>query len=209
MNYNDTILDNKEFNIFKQLICYIAVALCIILAGCLVIVYGFGYKPYKVLTGSMAPIFVEDDIVVVKAKDEYKVGDILTFKQGNSLVTHRLVAIATKTTGEKVYLCHGDAVDSANPNWESYSAPWEKDVEYLKTLTNEELLNDTTKTVECQRISEAQIVGKVVTHIDDWGKYIDFISVHKFLIIGLIIGIWCVIETIQNEIWMKKTMRLL
>ena len=67
MNYSDQILENKAFNFFKQLTYNIALALCIMLVGVLVMVYGFGFKLYEVLSPSQAPYFTTGDMVIVKA----------------------------------------------------------------------------------------------------------------------------------------------
>lgn len=225
MNYSDKILENKVFNLTKQLIFNIAVALCIILGVCLILVYGFGFTPYCVLTGSMSPDIQAGAMVVVKSQKEYKVGDVLTFKnEGSPLdkVTHRLVAIATDADGVTWYIAHGDATQSANINNGSNIASWEDDVAYLETLTNEELLtgdkfsgakfeNASTevKVQNVQYILKSKIEGKVVTSINSWGTYVNEIANHKLLLIGMIIGIWCVTETVQNEVDMKRALRLL
>ena len=48
MNYKDDILENKAFNLFKQLIYNLALAICIMLVGVLVCTYGFNYELYVV-----------------------------------------------------------------------------------------------------------------------------------------------------------------
>ncbi|SHE31204.1 signal peptidase I [Clostridium fallax] len=52
-----------------------------------------GYRTYTILTGSMEPKIKPGDIVLVKkvAEDELKEGDIITFKEDNRIVTHRIV----------------------------------------------------------------------------------------------------------------------
>ena len=79
MNYSDEILENKSFNFFKQLMYNIVVAICIILAVCLILVYGFKFRPYEVLSNSQAPYFTVGDMVIVKGQDSYEVGDIIKF----------------------------------------------------------------------------------------------------------------------------------
>lgn len=217
MNYSYKILDNKIFNVIKELIKNVAIALCIVLAGCLILVYVFGFRPYKVLTPSMTPVLGVNDMVIVKSQKEYKVGDILTFSQSGAFdkVTHRLVAIAEDNQGVKWFICHGDATQSVNPENGSNTANWRDDVAYLETLTNEDLLtandNDSTnnKLQNVQYVKASQIEGKVVNSLDNWGLYINEIANHKLLLIGMIIAIWCVTETVQNEIDMKRALRLL
>ena len=53
------------------------------------------------------------------------------------------------------------------------------------------------------------IEGKVVASLKNWGSYFNFVSEHKLLIIAIIVSIWCVSATAQNEIEMKKSRRLL
>ncbi len=46
MNYNDQILENKSFNFFKQLMYNLALSICIMLVGVLILVYGFKFALY-------------------------------------------------------------------------------------------------------------------------------------------------------------------
>ncbi len=72
----------------------------------------FGYTPLIVETGSMAPVFDEDDLVLIRNSAEeasYKVGDIICFHSGNSYVTHRINEITTDEEGITVYITKGDA----------------------------------------------------------------------------------------------------
>ncbi len=214
MNYSDQILESKIFNIIKQLIKNVAIAICIILGACLILVYVFGFRPYQVLTDSMTPVFGENDMVIVKSQKEYKVGDVLTFVQKGAFkkVTHRLVWIMEKDNGDTLYVCHGDANnytaynsdgtkndDAKFDNWQDYT-------DHLATLTDEQI-EDIGITV--QLVKESQIEGKVVTHLENWGVYVNEIANHKLLLIGMIIAVWCVTETIQNEIDMKRVLRLI
>ena len=57
MHYNDQILENKPFNFFKQLMYNIALAICIMLVGVLILVYGFKFRLYEVLSDSQYPYF--------------------------------------------------------------------------------------------------------------------------------------------------------
>ena len=83
MNYNDQILENKTFNFFKQLMYNIALALCIMLVGVLIMVYGFKIRLYEVLSDSQYPVFKKGDMVVVVPQKEYKVGDIISYLVSN------------------------------------------------------------------------------------------------------------------------------
>ncbi len=55
----------------------------------------FGIKGMVVVSGSMEPNINVGDIVIVKKKrqDEIKVNDVIAFKNGNVVVTHRIVDI--------------------------------------------------------------------------------------------------------------------
>ena len=191
MNYSDEILENKAFNFFKQLMNNIVLAICIILVVCLVLVYGFKFRPYEVLSNSMAPEFVAGDMIVVKAQKEYVEGDILKFDNAGLPVTHRLLDIR-EVDGVTYYLCHGDSVSDLTQ-------------EDVKQMSWEEVLDDGT----IQRVRLESIEGKVVASLKNWGSYFNFVSEHKLLIIAIIVSIWCVSATAQNEIEMKKSRRLL
>ena len=51
----------------------------------------FGYKPFIVLSGSMEPSIMTGDMVFVKETDpdSLKVGDVIAYKSGSAVVTHR------------------------------------------------------------------------------------------------------------------------
>lgn len=51
----------------------------------------FGYSQYVVTSGSMEPTFSVGDLILVRAEDSYGPGDVVTFTQGGSVVTHRIV----------------------------------------------------------------------------------------------------------------------
>lgn len=191
MNYSDEILENKAFNFFKLLMYNIVLAICIILVVCLVLVYGFKFRPYEVLSDSMAPVFTAGDMVVVKAQDEYEVGDILKFDSSGTPTTHRLLEIR-EVNGTTYYLCHGDNVNDLTS-------------EDLGNMTWEEISQD----ISIQRVTLPKIEGKVVASFDNWGSYFNFIGDHKLLIIAIIVSIWCVSATVQNEIEFKRDRRIL
>ena len=51
----------------------------------------FGYSTAVVISGSMSGSIEINDMVVIHREDSYAVGDVITFKSGDSLVTHRIV----------------------------------------------------------------------------------------------------------------------
>ena len=53
----------------------------------------FGFRMYKVMTGSMEPSIHVSDTIMIKESDNYKKGDIVTYKDGDEYVTHRIVSV--------------------------------------------------------------------------------------------------------------------
>ncbi len=72
----------------------------------------FGFTPLMVETGSMAPLFDEDDPVLIKNTPDgadYYPGDVICFHSGDVYVTHRINEIAKDENGNAVYTTKGDA----------------------------------------------------------------------------------------------------
>lgn len=51
----------------------------------------FGWSWAVVISGSMSPEIEVNDLVVVHAEETYSVGDVITYENGDSVVTHRIV----------------------------------------------------------------------------------------------------------------------
>lgn len=51
----------------------------------------FGTAGAVVVSGSMHPAIEVGDMVIIKEQDGYKVGDIVTFREGNMMITHRII----------------------------------------------------------------------------------------------------------------------
>lgn len=66
-----------------------------------------GIKTYVVISGSMKPNIEIGDVVLVKKEEELKEGDIISYRKGNSVITHRITSIAEEN-GEKIYKTKGD-----------------------------------------------------------------------------------------------------
>lgn len=64
----------------------------------------FGYKTYKVISGSMEPTIKINDLILVKKTNDIKENDIITYKEKNSFVTHRVIMI-----NNDVIITKGDA----------------------------------------------------------------------------------------------------
>lgn len=64
-----------------------------------------GFRTYTVLSGSMKPKIQPGDVVVItnKKNNNLKINDIITFKEDNDIVTHRIIDI--KDNG---YVTKGD-----------------------------------------------------------------------------------------------------
>jgi len=69
----------------------------------------FGYGCAVVLSGSMEPALQVDDLIFVKAQDEFEVNDIVVFQDGGSLTVHRLMHLDGQTAVTK-----GDANNAAD-----------------------------------------------------------------------------------------------
>lgn len=69
----------------------------------------FGYKPFIVLSGSMKDEINSGDLVLTKEiePEKLKKGDIISFKEGEIVVTHRIVDIVEKD-GETGFVTKGD-----------------------------------------------------------------------------------------------------
>lgn len=64
----------------------------------------FGYSIFSVATGSMEPAISQNDIIIIKNKDDYEINEIVTFKSDNAYVTHRIVSKRGET-----FVTKGDA----------------------------------------------------------------------------------------------------
>ena len=53
----------------------------------------FGIKPFVVLTWSMEPLILGGDLVITKTVDPatLKVDDIISYKEGDTVITHRII----------------------------------------------------------------------------------------------------------------------
>lgn len=78
-----------------------------------------GYKSFVIVSGSMLPELQIGDIVVIKPVEEgtLKEGDIITFREGNSIVTHRIDHVIDSG---KRFITKGDANSSEDINPVTY-----------------------------------------------------------------------------------------
>ena len=73
----------------------------------------FNYYFFTVLTGSMQDTLYPGDNIIVKKQDNYKVGDIVTYKSDEVYVTHRI----TKINGKQI-TTKGDANTTEDPQYD-------------------------------------------------------------------------------------------
>lgn len=64
----------------------------------------FGYSFAVIVSGSMEPALSVNDLIFNHKQNSYTVGDIITFRNGNNLTTHRIIKIA-----HEGYITQGDA----------------------------------------------------------------------------------------------------
>lgn len=57
----------------------------------------FGYGGAVVLSGSMEPAIMVDELIIVKAEDAYEVGDVVVYQSGHMLIVHRIVDMDGQT----------------------------------------------------------------------------------------------------------------
>lgn len=69
----------------------------------------FGYKSFVIVSGSMEPTIMTGDAIMVKEvpQKEIKVNDIISFSQGETIVTHRITEIVEEN-GVRKYKTKGD-----------------------------------------------------------------------------------------------------
>ena len=93
MKYTSTIKDNKEYELAKNILYNFVLSIFITVALSVIVVFAFGLRLDVVLSDSMSPVFYKDDIVVVRAYDEYNEGDIIEYQisEVTKPVTHRIV----------------------------------------------------------------------------------------------------------------------
>lgn len=110
MLYTSELKEIKEFKLARSVMYNFVLSIFITLALVVVAIYAFGLRLDVVLSDSMSPTFYEDDIVVIREYDEYKVGDIVEYQLSDisKPVTHRVVEkVGTGKSAE--YRTKGDA----------------------------------------------------------------------------------------------------
>ncbi len=92
----------------KKILKRIVDIICIIIIFILVVYFLLRItnkiQIYVVSTGSMEDNIHIGDYILIYTKDDYKVGDVVTFRNGNYLVTHRIIRKDNNN-----YITKGDA----------------------------------------------------------------------------------------------------
>lgn len=88
--------------------------ICLAFLIALVFSFAFGYKFLNILTGSMTPTMPVNTVVIIKEipMEDIEVGDVVTFKMGDSNVTHRVVEIDNRNPRNIVLKTQGDAAQN-------------------------------------------------------------------------------------------------
>ena len=103
-----------EFILFIILICILIFVVYLKFVVQVKNIKIFGYSFFIVKTGSMEPFIKPGELIIVKEKNDYKVEDVITYKENDIYITHRII----EKNGNK-YTTKGDANN-------------EKDLEILK-----------------------------------------------------------------------------
>lgn len=111
------ILDNKIFKIVYGIIRFLFVGLMVLYLG--FVIYQrisnnasiFGYRIFTVATGSMEPVYMVNDVILVKEVDakELKIGDDVAYNDTKNgiIITHRIVRIEINEEGDTRYYLKG------------------------------------------------------------------------------------------------------
>ncbi len=94
-----------------------------------------GIKTYVIISGSMEPSLQIGDIVIVKkvAQNELKQGDIISYRQGQSVITHRIAEVIDKE-GEVEYKTKGDNNNAEDSGILSYEMIEGKVVKHISQI---------------------------------------------------------------------------
>lgn len=100
----------------------------------------FGYKTFVIISGSMQPDIKIGDMVIVKKETEENIGmgDIISFKKGESIITHRIVEVALNNDGEKEFITKGDfnnAKDAGVVKYDEIEGKLVKNIPYVGKIS--------------------------------------------------------------------------
>lgn len=106
---------NKIFQIFIDLLVFIITILILFSLYKLITINVFhkpyanilGYSAFEIATGSMEPTLNVKDLIIVKITKDVSQNDIITYKEENALITHRVIK-----KEENTLITKGDANNS-------------------------------------------------------------------------------------------------
>ncbi|MBQ8430716.1 MAG: signal peptidase I [Clostridia bacterium] len=91
MKYTSNLKEFKEWTLTKRIAYnFVLAILCTLVLGVLAINI-FNIRLDEVLSDSMAPVFTDQDIVLIKSQDSYEIHDIIEYRKDGINVTHRIV----------------------------------------------------------------------------------------------------------------------
>ena len=121
-------------------------------------------RAYVVQSGSMEPAIMTGSLIFSLPQNNYRAGDVLTFEQGNTLVTHRAV-YQEYTLGDSYFITKGDA----------------------------------NKDVDNQRVSQSNVVGKVMFTLPYAGYLADFAKTpHGFILLVIVPATIVIYEELKS-----------
>lgn len=102
-------LFKKGIHIILNVLFYSVIAICLVVLVNKWVLRNndqslFGYRAVCVLSGSMEDTLSVGDAVIIKEDESYFVNDIISFREGSEIITHRIIAITD--TG---FMTKGDA----------------------------------------------------------------------------------------------------
>lgn len=70
-----------------------------------------GFRIFRISSGSMMPYLKVNDLIIIKKQSKYNINDVITYKDNNSYVTHRIIEIK-----KGKYVLKGDANNTIDEN---------------------------------------------------------------------------------------------
>jgi signal peptidase I len=213
----------KHKNIsIKNILKIVSVSLLIALVAIIIIGLSLGYKVFIVNGGSSEPMIKYRSIVIDKMLEpnEIRLGDILSYKSGNGVITHRLVMVE-------------DGDDNVIAEFrqlpQGYAGEWEVGEEYIvdrsdlgtnivewysgeeftiesnfRTMAASYNLNPLESTSTLENVPYQNILGIVVFSIPYLGNVILFIQNNIILVVATIASLIILYNMILSEIEQNK-----
>lgn len=102
-------LFKKGIHIILNVLFYSVIAICLLVLANKWVFHNddqslFGYRAVCVLSGSMEDTLSVGDAVIIKEDKSYFVNDIISFREGSEIITHRIIAIT-----DSGFMTKGDA----------------------------------------------------------------------------------------------------